>query len=80
MGRKTYYLLITAMIFVTLSYNVGAVVTDQEIFVQEDAPYILSFTVSEKGTIYAETLMEGNIQELALRLEFVQTGEIKNEI
>jgi len=67
MGRKTYYLLITAMIFVTLSYNVGAVVTDQEIFVQEDAAYILSFTVSEKGTIYAETLMEGTGSETGIR-------------
>ncbi|MBN2487556.1 MAG: PEGA domain-containing protein, partial [Methanosarcinaceae archaeon] len=82
MVRKTYYLLITAMIFVTLSYNVGAVVTDREISIQEDAPYILSFTVGEKGPIDAETLLEGNIQELALRLEFVQAGEIikKDEI
>ncbi|MBN1134736.1 MAG: PEGA domain-containing protein [Methanosarcinaceae archaeon] len=80
MPRKTFYMLITAIIFAILSYNVDALVIDQEISVSEDAPYILSFKVGEKGTIYAETLLEGNIQELALRLEFVQTDEIKNEI
>ncbi|MCD4703890.1 MAG: PEGA domain-containing protein [Methanosarcinaceae archaeon] len=79
MQGKVRYLLITVMILAVLSSNTEAAELEQDIAVGPNNPHIITFTVDTEGKIYAETQVGGDTQELCLRLEFVQTGEMKKE-
>lgn len=77
---KKIHIFLAFMVIAAFSASASAASFEEQIAINPETPHVIEFEVDETGMIYSETFLDGNIQELVIRLEFIPTGELKKEI